>query len=108
MLAAGHGIVSKDPVSYITTVSGILATWVIAYFRWIKPRAAAHKVHEVERAGLRAEVQRLTDTRNQVIDGMPEVPGMTPAVPPLAIRLRLMESDILVLQTREGEIPTSG
>lgn len=92
MLAAvGHGVISKDPISYVVTFSGIAATWTIAYFRWIRPRQIEHVKHEAERAGLRAEVQRLTDSRNQVIDGLPEFPGMTPKVPSAAERLRALE-----------------
>ena len=88
--AAAHNIF-RDWLTYIVALSGVALTWGTIYIRVISPRARDHVKHQAERAELERQNELLRSTRWQVIDGIPERPGMTPAVPPLAVRLRALE-----------------
>lgn len=47
MIAVAHG--ADNWIYYITFVSGMAATWMTLYFRYIRPRAIEHQKHEAER-----------------------------------------------------------
>ncbi len=96
-----HSFLSHDPVVWITTLSGIAATWTIAYFTAIRPAHRQHAEHEAHKdAELKAEQQRM-GARWNIIDGMAGVPGMYGDVAPLALRLRTMEDEIAELKARK-------
>lgn len=92
MLAASHAFdIFHYWLALAGGVLGVLLTAGTLYIRVIHPRAQEHKIHEAERANLRQQLQSKIDGRNDFLDGVAEVPGMTPAVPPAAVRVRVLE-----------------
>ena len=91
MLGASHGTLSTDPLLYLGTLGGVALTWGTLYIRVIYPRAQAHKQHEAERSDLRRKLADRDELRSGFLDGVPEVPGMTPAVKPAAVRVAELE-----------------
>jgi hypothetical protein len=91
MLATAAHNIFRDWATYVSVVLGMLLTAGTIYIRVIYPRAQAHKIHEAERAGLQKALSDKETYRGSFLDGVPEVPGMTPAVKPAAERLRALE-----------------
>ena len=91
MLAASHGNIFSNAVLYLAALGGMLLTWGTLYIRVIYPRSQAHKIHEAERAGLQRALNEKDNTHSAFLDGVPDVPGMTPLVRSAAERLRALE-----------------
>ena len=95
-----HTVLSHDPVTWITTLSAMAATWATIWFKFVVPARRRHAEHDAKRdLELKAEQYRMS-ARWFIIDGMAGVEGMYSAVPPLAPRLREMEADIAELKAR--------
>jgi hypothetical protein len=92
MLAAvaAHNIF-RDWLTYISIVVGICLTAGTLYIRVIYPRSQQHKIHEKERQNLRQQLDDKDKLHNGFLDGVEEVPGMTSAVEPAAVRVRILE-----------------
>jgi hypothetical protein len=96
-----HTFLSHDPAVWLTTISGMAATWLTLYFVVIRPRAQEHKKHQADRdLALKAEEQRMS-ARWLIIDGWAAVPGVYDGGDPLALRLRAMEADLAELKARK-------
>jgi hypothetical protein len=100
--SVAHSILTHDPVVWLTTISGMTATWIVAYYTAIRPARKAHKEHEAHKADeLKAEKYRM-EARWVILDGWAGVPGLYAGGDPLAIRLQTMESEIAELKARHG------
>jgi hypothetical protein len=89
-------------ITYLSAVVGLLLGVGTLYIRVIYPRALAHKEHEAEREGMRKELDAKDEFHNGFLDGVDEVPGMTLAVPPAAVRIKALE-DMMQTLLKPGQ-----
>ncbi len=87
------------------TVGGTVLTMYVSV---VRPRALEHKAREKDEAGKKK-------AQDAILDGIPAVPGMTEAVPPLAVRMQAVEltmSDVVkgqsLLEKRMNEANGTG
>ena len=98
-----HNFISSDPVVYAGTLGAILLTWGSIWAFVIHPRALEHVKHEAERRALQKELDDRDNLRHQFIDGVLEVPGMTFAVKPAAVRMRELEDRVNLILLEENK-----